>query len=73
MPFIDEILDKVNTGKDSAGKDRSNRSKAAIACVMAGIVVGLMIGSSKKWNLFYSAAGGGLIGGVVGGILTPGS
>lgn len=71
MPFIDDILDKVNTGKDSSGKDRSNKSKAAIACVIAGIVVGLMVGSAKKWNLFYAAAGGGMIGGIAGAIFTP--
>lgn len=70
---IEDLLDKIDTGTSASKQDRSNRGKATVACVIAGLVVGLMVGYSKKWNLFYAAAGGAMIGGVAGAIFTPGS
>lgn len=69
--FIDEILEKVDSSKDSGSKDRSNRSKAAVACAIAGLIAGVALAQSKKWHLFYGAAGGAMIGGIVGALFVP--
>lgn len=67
--ILDQLLDS-KPGKN--GKtEASNRAKAGIACAITGLVVGLMIGYSKKWNLFYAAAGGTVIGGAIGSLATP--
>lgn len=67
--ILDQILDD-KPGKDGK-RETSNRTKAGIACAVTGLVVGLMMGYSKKWNLFYAAAGGAVIGGAIGSIATP--
>jgi hypothetical protein len=68
--YVDQILNKVDGIKNSQGGP-SYRNRSAFACMLVGGVTGLMIGFSKKWNLFYSALGGGLIGGVAGSLLVP--
>lgn len=66
--FIDQLLDK---NEESGKNDKTNKTRAAIACGIAGLVVGLMLGYSKKWNLFYSGAAGAVIGGMAGSLATP--
>lgn len=69
--FVEDILDRVDQVKDKNGKDSGAKTRAIVAGVIAGGIVGLMIGYSKKWNLFYSAVSGSFIGGGLGAILVP--
>ena len=72
MFSIDPILQKVDQIKN---EDKPvpglSRTRSGVACLIVGTLVGLMIGHSRNWNLFYSAIGGGVVGGVVGTMLVP--
>lgn len=69
--FIEDLLDKVDEIKNSDGSGNGPRTRSAFAAVIVGGVVGMMVGYSKKWNLFYSAFTGAFIGGVAGALFVP--
>lgn len=74
MADIKTILDKVKSiGSTAPGthKDGTNKKKTALAAGSVGFVVGMMIGYSRKWNLFYSIAGGTVLFGVIGYLAAP--
>ena len=50
--FIEDMLDKVDHVNDADGKRVGAKTRSAVAGALAGCVIGLMIGYSKKWNLF---------------------
>lgn len=64
--FVEDILDKAERIKNGQDNDHTARSRSAVACGIVGGLVGLMVGYSKKWKLFYSAIGGMAIGATVG-------
>jgi len=72
MKSIDQVFEKIDQIKneDTTGEGIS-RSRSGFASMIIGGICGLMIGYSKKWNLFYSAIGGSVLGGVVGTVLVP--
>lgn len=71
MADIESILDKVDQIKNEESDTATPRSRSGIAAIIVGGIVGIMVGASKKWNLFYSAIGGAVAGGVVGTLLVP--
>jgi len=64
--FVEDILDKADRIKNGQDDEHTARSRSAVACGIVGGLVGLMVGYSKKWKLFYSAIAGMAIGGLVG-------
>lgn len=52
-------------------KDGMSKKKAAFSGALVGIVIGLMASYTWKWNLFYGAIGGGIIGGSVASLISP--
>jgi hypothetical protein len=66
--MIDEILAKVDAVKSG---ERSPRARGTVASAIIGGLAGLMIGYSKKWNLFYSILGGAVTGTIVGAVFIP--
>lgn len=67
--FVDDILDKADQIKDSKGRSAGPRTRSAVAGIIIGGIVGIMVGYSKKWNLFYSTVTGAVIGGAAGSLL----
>ena len=65
-----DTVDKIKNGEEQPS-DGLNRTRGAIAAVIIGSITGLMIGYSRKFNLFYSAILGGVIGGVITAVFTP--
>jgi hypothetical protein len=63
-------LDKIKNGSEDSG-DGMNKARAAFACGIIGTMTGLMVGYSKKWNLFYSAIVGGMIGVISASLFVP--
>lgn len=72
MADIKTILDQVkNIGNPETHKDGTNKKRAAVAGGAIGLVVGTMIGYSRKWNMFYSIIGGVIVFGTLGYIIAP--
>lgn len=71
MATVSDLIDKIDDIKnDNNGNDGLNRTRSAFACMTVGAIVGLMVGYSKKWNLFYSIIGGGAVGSIAGAMFT---
>jgi hypothetical protein len=70
MVDFDSLLEKIDEVKREDGT-ASPRAKSGFASFIVGGIVGTMVGYSKKWNLFYSAIGGAVLGGAIGSIIVP--
>lgn len=73
MVDVKQIINNVKTigNSDDEHKDGLGKKRAAFSGAMIGIVAGIAIGYTKKWNVALSAIGGGIIGGLIAGILSP--
>lgn len=68
MPLL-QFLEPDNK-KPGNGMDGLNKGRAAVACLIVGTLIGLMVGYGKKWNLIYSGGAGAAIGGAMGLLIT---
>jgi uncharacterized membrane protein len=69
---IEDLLAKAESIKNEEGKnDGNNRTRSAFAGLIIGAIGGTMIGYTKKWNLFYSALTGAILGSGVTYVFTP--
>ncbi len=69
--YVDQLLERMGAVKDSNGSTNSEKIKSTAACAIVGGLTGLMIGYSKKWNLFYSFVTGAAIAGIIGSAFVP--
>lgn len=71
MGKLSDLLDKgKELNNDDPGNDGLNRTRAAVACTLVGLLAGVMIGYSRKWNLAYAGLGGAGAGMLIGSLLT---
>ena len=66
-----EILNKIKELKSKSDSDVLKRAKGTISGAFIGMAGGLILGLSRRYNLFSSALIGALVGGIASHLILP--
>jgi hypothetical protein len=66
-----QILDRIKDLKSKSDSDVLKRTKGTISGAFIGMAGGLILGLSRRYNLFGSALIGAFVGGIVSHLILP--